>query len=377
MYRRVTCVSLLLVLFALVWTTAPARAAGASCVSDPVSGPPGTTFQIVCSGFSSNTHVNAYVVEPDGRAISAGQVVGFDSNVGGGSILTTGAGNASFAWHSQDGRIEQPGGGAFAHQLGAWTWVVHELGPAQTIVAQGQATVMIDAFHWEQTGASLHSETADHALHTFSGAGFWRDEYVNIWVTLPIHCSGRANVEGASADDPLFQGLFDGFIGPNTVKANERGEIAFSILFTSRACRGYYQVTVHALGSGYGAITEIAVGGNEIIETFGVSITAVPDSIDALYPILTLLGNGWGAYREVNCWSTRPDGRSFNLGTAKADAAGHFAWDVHISNTPGGPDSFSPFASEEPGLWSITCRAPASGDTALTRIMVHALTSDP
>jgi hypothetical protein len=357
----------------LVLLSAPAQAAGASCASDPVSGPPGTHFNVHCTGFSGNTYVNAYVVEPDGRAVSAEQIVGFVSNVGGGSILTNAAGEASFTWQSQDGRQEQPGGGTFAHQLGDWTWVVHELGLAKTVVAQGQATVRIEAYHWEQTGATLHSETVDYALHTFRGSGFWRDEYINIWVSLPLNCSGRANVEGASADDPLFQGLFDGFIGPNTVKANERGEIEFSILFTTRACRGYYKVTAYAPGSGYGAIAEIAVGGDAILESFGVSITAVPDSIDALDPILTLLGDGWGADAQVNCWSTRPDGRSFNLGTAKADAAGHFAWDVHIS----GFDSYAPLASEEPGLWSITCRAPGAGDTALTRVMVHALTSDP
>lgn len=365
--------TLALVLAGLFLAAAPAHAAGASCSSDPVSGPPGTVFTIYCSGFSPNIHVNAYVVEPDGRAISASQVVGFTSNAGAGDVLTNALGEANFVWASQDGRTELPGGGTFSHQLGNWTWVVHELGPNKNVLTQGQATVTIEAYHWEQTGATLQSQTGDNKLHNFFGSGFWRDEYVNLWVTLPLNCSGRGNVEGASADDPLFQGLFDGFIGPNTVKANERGEIDFSILFTSRACRGYYQVTAYAPGSGYGATTEIAVGGDAIIESLGVSVTAVPASIDALDPVLTLLGNGWGANQAVNCWSTRPDGRSFTLGTATADAAGNFAWDVRIS----GSDSFAPFASEEPGMWNVTCRAPGNGATALTTVMVHALTSDP
>lgn len=373
MSRRVLFLVLALVLAGLFFAAAPANAAGASCWSDPVSGPPGTKFSVYCSGFSPNTHVNAYVVEPDGRAISAGQIVGFLSNVGGGDVLTDAYGEANFVWQSQDGRTELPGGGSFAHQLGEWTWVVHELGLNKTVLTQGQTKVTIEAYHWEQTGAELVSETSDNKLHHFYGRGFWRDEYVNLWVSLPLNCSGRSNVEGASADDPLFQGLFDGFIGPNTVKADEYGEIDFTILFTSRACRGYYKVTAYALGSGYGAITEIAVGGDAIVESLGVTVDAVPDSIDALDPVLTLLGNGWGANEAINCWSTRPDGRSFSLGTVTADAAGHFAWDVHIS----GFDSFAPFASEEPGYWSVTCRAPASGATALTRVMVHALTVDP
>lgn len=365
--------TLALILGGSFLAAAPASAAGASCASDPVSGPPGTRFTIQCSGFSANTHVNAYVVEPDGRAVSAVQIVGFISNAGGGDILTSADGNASFVWQSQDGRTELPGGGSFGHQLGDWTWVVHELGLNKAVLTQGQAKLTIEAYHWEQVGATLHSETSDNKLHSFYGSGFARDEYVNLWVSLPANCSGRGNVEGASADDPLFQGLFDGFIGPNTVKANELGEISFTILFTSRACRGYYKVTAYALGSGYGATTEIAVGGEALITSLGVSIAAVPNSIDALDPVLTLLGNGWSANEAINCWSTRPDGRSFSLGTTNADVAGHFAWDAHIS----GFDSFAPFASEEPGLWSVTCRAPASGNTALTTVMVHALTVDP
>lgn len=365
--------TLALILAGLFLAAAPANAAGAVCSSDPVSGPPGTRFNINCIGFSANIHVNAYVVEPDGRAVSAVQVVGFGSNVGGGDILTDAAGNASFVWQSQDGRTELPGGGSFGHQIGEWTWVVHELGFNNSVLAQGQAKLTIESYQWEQAGATLDSESTDNKLHTFHGSGFAPNEYVNLWVSLPLHCSGRGNVEGASADDPLFQGLFDGFIGPNTVKANEFGDISFTILFTSRACRGYYKVTAYALGSGYGAITEIAVGGEALITALGVSVSAVPDSIDALDPVLTLLGNGWGANENINCWSTRPDGRSFSLGTISADAAGHFAWDVHIS----GFDSFAPFASEEPGMWSVTCRAPAGGATALTTVMVHALTVDP
>lgn len=375
MHRRVPVLifTFILAFAALVSTVAPARAAGATCSSDPTAGPPGTNFTITCAGFTPNTHVNAYVVEPDGRAVTASQVVGFHSNAANSDILTDASGNATFTWASQDGRTELFGGGAFADQIGDWTWVVHELGLAQTVVAEGQVKMTIQAFHWTQTGAALAAQTTDDNLFSFSGTGFTRDEYVNLWVSLPANCSGRDNVEASSADDPLFQGLFDGFIGPNTVKADETGTISFTIFFTSRACRGTYSVSAYALGSGNGAITQIRVGGDAISETPGVSVDAVPDSIDALNPVLTLLGDGWGSSTQINCWSTRPDGRSFTLGTVQADAAGHFAWDVHISDS----DSFSPFASEEPGLWSITCRAPGSGATALTKIMVHALTSDP
>lgn len=373
MYRRTGWLALIAALMLLAFGASSARADwGALCWSDPTSGPPGTKFGIYCTGFSPNTHVNAYVVEPDGRAISAGQVVGFVSNVDGGDILTDKDGNASFWWVSAGGEA-QPGGGSFAHQIGDWTWVVHQLGLTQSVVAQGQTTVTIESQSWDKSGAWLSYSSDDKANFSFWGSGFRRDEYVNIWVSMPANCSGRSNVEGASADDPYYQGLFDGFFGPNTVKANEYGEISFPISFSERACRGWYAASVYAPGSGYGAKVEFEVGGNAIIETLGQSISVTPSSVDALYPWVTILGSGWDSWAPVSCWSTRPDGRSFSLGTTKADASGYFAWDVAIS----GNDSFAPYASEEPGLWSMTCNDPTTGQTALTTVLVHALTSDP
>ncbi|MCG3139733.1 MAG: hypothetical protein HDKAJFGB_00651 [Anaerolineae bacterium] len=345
----------------------------AQCAADPVSGPPGTKFDITCTGFMPNTHVNAYVVEPDGRAISGIQVVGFTSNIGNGSILTDAQGAAHFVWQSEDGTHELTGGGSFAHQLGNWTWVVHQLGAAQSIVVNAQVQVTIESANWEQVGATLNATSSHWSAFHFSGNGFWRDEYVNLWVTLPPNCSGRGNVEGASADDPYYQGLFDGFFGPNTVKANERGEISFDLVFTAHACRGEYHATAYAPGSGYGAITAFQVSGDVVTNSSNRRIIAAPTNVDALNPILTILGGAWDANQTVSCWSTRPDGRTFDLGTVISDAGGNFALDTHLS----GFDSLTPYASEEPGVWSITCRPTNGGGAALTNVTVHALTSDP
>ncbi|MBI4673977.1 MAG: hypothetical protein HY741_20210 [Chloroflexi bacterium] len=364
---------------AFAFSVSPTHAAdGARCYADPISGPPGTKFQISCTGFSPNTTVNAYVVEPDGRAISGAQIVGFGSNVGNGNILTDQEGTASFAWQSQDGTRELTGGGTFAHQLGDWTWVVHQLGAASSVLARGEVRVTLESANWEQVGATLTASASgaavgDAVTFNFNGSGFWRDEYVNVWVTLPPNCSGRASVEGASADDPYYQGLFDGFFGPNTVKANEKGEIGFAVLFTTAACRGEYSATVYAPGSGYGAIATFQVSGKTIAPSSTRHLIVVPDAVDALNPLLTILGSNWNVNQAVDCWSTRPDGRSFNVGSATADANGNFALDIHIS----GFDSTAPYASEEPGVWSVTCRAPSNGDTAVTTVTVHALTVDP
>ena len=371
-FGKAAAVVLIWTAFAFLFSTARADS-GAVCAADPALGAPGTRFEITCSGFSPNVRVNAYVVEPDGRAISGAQVVGFDSNVGDGNILTDADGRAHFSWKSEDGSRELLGGGSFAHQLGDWTWVVHQLGAAQSIVTSGQVRVTIEPVNWEQVGATLQVSSEHWSRYHFSGAGFWRDEYVNLWVTLPPNCSGRANVEGISAEDPFYQGVFDGIFGPNTVKANERGEIAFDFIFTANACRGEYHTTAYAPGSGYSAIAAYEVKGQAINVSASHRISVMPTAVNALDPRLTILGSNWHAYEAVSCWSTRPDGRSFDVGTIKADAGGSFALDIHIS----GFDSTAPYASEEPGVWSLTCRAVADGGTALTNVTVHALTVDP
>jgi hypothetical protein len=335
-------------------------------------GPPGTTFSIYCSGFSALTYVNAYVVEPDGRAVSAAQVAGVSGYGTASAFLTDTGGNVSFAWHSQDGSDELPGGGAFAHQIGNWTWVVHELGLTQTVVAQGQATVTIDSKQAPQAGATLYASSTDWQTWWFTGTGFAPLETANVWVSLPANCSGRANVEPASADDPYIQGLFDGFFGPSNVKASDAGDISFSVVFSSRACLGWYAVTAYAPGSGAGGIVSFEVRGDEVTTTSGTVIYTTPASVSALEPYLLIYGSGFWSGEVVSCWTTRPDGRTFPVGNANA-SGGAFALDTHASNF----DSFAPYASEEPGWWYATCRGNSSGYTAITRFEVFALTSDP
>lgn len=371
MYRKLALVVLGALTLALAFTSGAARAdKGAWCWSDPIAGPPGTTFTIYCSGFSANTLLNTYAVEPDGRAVSGERVTGFSSTYGNGSVKADANGDAMFWWHSQSGPTY-----GFSHQIGDWTWVVQQLGPTQSIAAAGKTTVTIQSVSSPQWGAWLEGSSVTGRAWSFHGWGFLRDEYVNIWVTLPWNCSGRANVEAAAADDPsTVQGVYDGFSGPGSVKANEQGEIWFDLDFGAQACLGFYKVTAYAPGSGYGAIHEFQVKGNSITQSVGQGIAAVPDSVSALHPYFALWGWGWDAWEQVNCYSTRADGRSFNLGTVKADASGAFAWEnVHVS----GYDSFAPFASEEPGMWSLTCNGPGTGHRATTGIMLYGLQTDP
>jgi hypothetical protein len=372
MYRKAGMIVLFAVVLGLALTASPVYAGGASCSASPTAGPPGTTFTFFCSGFDGNTILNVYAVEPDGRAVAALQIDGFQGDTNN-PVKTDVSGNASFSWTSAGGGSE-----GFAHQIGSWTWVAHELGLGGSIIAQGQATVQISSVSELHSGASLALALTQilsqgARSYTFGGSGFARDELVNIWVTLPADCSGRFNVDAASADEPSFQGFYDGFSGPNTVKADEDGNIAFTLTFFSQACRGFYTVTARALGSGAAAEAGFEVTGDAVSPEAVYTLAVSPSAVSALNPFITLLGGGFDGGDAVNCWTTRPDGRVFPVGSAVTDANGNFALTVHAS----GFDSFAPFASEEPGSWTATCRDPSNGDTAIASFTVYGLVSDP
>ncbi len=362
---RLGLISILALVLAL--GVSPVQATGgALCLANPMYGPPGTAFTITCTGFTPDKIVNAYVTEPDGRAVGAGQISGFVSNLNGGSILTDHGGNATFTWQSAGG-----GAAGFANQLGTWIWVVHELGQAGAVANEGQVTVKLTSVAAPQSGALLSVSPNAGTTFNFAGTGFDPFEMVNVWVTLPANCSGRANVEAASAVEPLIQGVYDGFFGPNTVKADADGNVAFSLVFTPLACRGQYQVTAHAMASARGGITSFEVIGGSIRPS--ALLVATPSSVSAVAPFLTLSGSGYAPGSDVYCWTTRPDGRVFGVGGAHVDGNGNFNVGIHASAL----DSFSPFASEEPGIWYATCSGPTGSPTAVTSFMVTSLIADP
>ncbi|MBI4671817.1 MAG: hypothetical protein HY741_09145, partial [Chloroflexi bacterium] len=110
----------LIVLLALVAIVAvPAKttnaANGAVCVTDPEAISIDEVAFIVCTGFSPNTHVWVYSVEPDGAAAAYG------------SVKSDEDGTVAFTFAPRIGNF-----GAAA--LGTWTLVVEEKGLANSII---------------------------------------------------------------------------------------------------------------------------------------------------------------------------------------------------------------------------------------------------
>jgi hypothetical protein len=357
--------ALLFILAAFVLTAAPAQAVSGSwvCTVSPGHGPVGTTFGIGCSGFSPNTILNVYAVEPDGRA-SGLNIYGFFPT----SIKTDSSGAAGFRFVT-----EIPGFSSVPP--GTYIFVVHELAPGGGIASEAHIPVVVDSSPRPLVGAILQQVGSTQQglddIRSFVGTGFAPFEAVNIWVTQPpaSQCSGLGI-------DQLTLGTLPGngsslWKGPGTVKADASGTIAFTIDFHVSNCTGQFWVSAHALGSGIGAETSIWFTGLPVGPTNALVFVS-PDPVPAFHSFHVVSGTGFPANTGVNCWYTRPDGRvlSFIDVNAKTDSSGSFS----VGSTL---DDFPPFTSTEPGMWAVTCATPDHSVLGIGRFMVVGLLSDP
>lgn len=357
--RIVKLLALAVLLVTFAFFSRSAQAADGACTADPPIGPIGTVFTITCGGFTPGVYTNIYAVEPDGRA-SGVNIYGF--------FPTTVRASES-GWVTFNFITEFPA--FFSVPPGDYTFVVHQLGLANTIVYEDKVTVTVDSKAISLVGASLQV-TVNGRVATFSGAGYAPGEAVNIWVTQPpaANCSGLGidqltlGALGADASSLWF--------GPGTVKADGAGQIGFTIVFNASACIGEYHVTARALGSGNGAEAVFTIDGNEVTPSGGAWIEVNPHEVVSYGSALTITGYGFPSFTTVNCWFTRPDGRvlSFINVNPKTDAGGSFATGAVL-------DDFPPDTSTDPGTWYATCATADRAYLATTWFTVFGLTSDP
>lgn len=345
---------------ALAIIAAPASAApNAVCIANPGAAPVGSVFHIACSGYSPNTTVNIYAVEPDGRT-SGLNIYGFFPTI----AKTDSSGTAGFAF-----RTEAPG--VFSVPPGDYTFVMQELAPGGGVAVLGQITVTVQSSDRPLVGAVLVASKVGTRTFAIAGFGWAPGEGVNIWVTQPpgTQCSGLGI-------DQLTLGALPGngsslWTAPGTVRADASGNIGFTIAFRPSACTGDYTISARALGSGIGAEVTVTVSGSTVVDT-GALVFVNPSSVPAFRSRHTVSGTGFPANTGVNCWYTRPDGRVlfFINANATTDASGSFA----VSNSL---DDFPPFTSTEPGWWTVTCATTSRSALGEARFLVYALMSDP
>lgn len=422
--KRPTLVLLaMLVLLALVAVphAATLAAADATCVSDPSSGPVGTTFVLTCWGYTPNRYVYAYLVEPSG---AAGQL--FDSS---GAIKVAADGSISYVQPSKYGNVA-------SLMTGTWTFVAEELGLAKTVLHRGQVKFTITGGAESVSGAQLsanpstlhkpqvaydHIDLGPGTLNllafsepaTISGSGFQPGEVVTFWVepagggcaSMTVHQSVEAGVIQPSVaalyirqdwSYPIYDGLGAQLFA--NVQADAGGSAAVNVYLTSAACEGAWRFVARGNSSWKGAETWLNVIGNAI--TTNASLTADPSTVTAMFDTVYFYGSGFGADEHISCWLTTPQGQTLGYPheyiftysipgeyvrnqVIQSDAGGNITFSLMTGSvyfrddetlTVGGVSQNSSRSLLKPrwsegalGNYAMSCRGDASGNTAIAR----------
>ncbi len=409
-------------------------AADATCVSDPSSGPVGTTFVMTCWGYTPNSYVYAYLVEPAGVATTL---------FGNGAIKVDESGYISYSQPS----AYQP---FVTLATGTWGFVAEETGLAKAVIHRGETTFTITGGTEGVSGASLSADPmtinkpiqgTDHIYFspftlnflnvsdpvTLSGSGFAPYEMVSFWVepagggcpSSTVHYKWKlgiiiTGVGGVYANyeenDPIFDSYGAQAFG--TVKADASGNAAISAFFTSLACEGAWHFVARGNASGWGADTHVTVIGN-VVETTA-SLSASPGSASAMFDRIWFSGSGFAPNEHVSCWLTSPRGQTLGFPIDEfftlnipPPPVGFYSKNQSIFAGPDGSVSFDmvtgsvyikgdltlviggvsdsatfdvhlPIQSEGAlGEWAMTCRGDTSGANAIARFTLTGGFVDP
>lgn len=351
----------------------PVYAADSGCVASPAAGTAGTTFFLTVSGFSPDTPLWTYAVEPDGTAFSDQEFNAF-----GGAVKTDASGTATFPFATRFVVYGHP----VVRALGTWTLVAQELGLAGAVVHEVHCAVTLTS-GGEQSLAgatlSVNPQTVlvgDNGLVT--GAGFGALETVNLWVSPPPYCSGFA----FTLPTVLHQKVGSSAYAQADVKANAAGEISYALpTYSIYSCLGKWAISAYAPGSGAGAYAEFEITGRTVP---GGSYLTV-DKSNGFTRGDTFLFSGWGFTPSgtASCWTTRPEGTVRPVGTFKVDASGAFEFSFDTGfDLEGDFDGDTivermHYSEGSIGTYAMTCRDNASGATGQVSFTLNGLVSDP
>lgn len=426
------CIALvMLASFAVVPQTVIHAAADATCVSDPAAGPVGTVFEITCSGFTPNSYVYAYLVEPAGVAVTL-----FESD---GAIKANEKGAIVY---EQESKFE-----AFATlQVGTWHFVAEETGLAKTVLHRGETTFTITGGTESVSGAELeaspttiHKPAQAYDRFTFpsftlsalafsepvklEGKGFEPNEMVTFWLepagggcaTMTRHQSADAGeiLPGVAAiyvHQDINSPIYDGYGAQEFAgrKANAAGEVEAEIAFTSIACEGQWRMVARGNASHHGAQTWVTVTGNAV--TTNAVLEATPSSASAMFATIQFNGSGFGSGEHVSCWLTTPQGQTLGypdelfmsyfsptkyvrktelFADARGDVnfsfvSGNVYDHTSVTYTVGGiaqndtHTEYAPMNSEGAlGEYAMSCRGDTTGNTAIARFTLTGGIVDP
>lgn len=347
---------------------APAADAGtiAGCWSDPAEGPVGTVFTVHCAGFSPDTMVWPYYVEPDGSATAL--CYGF-FNTSGCQFKTDENGSISFTFNSKQGN--------WAAALGTWTVVVEKTGLAGAVLERAQAGFRVTGGTEGVSGAHVWA-SADAVQKgdwvTIYGSGFAPYEIVNLWWEFPNgDCSSMTGHFAPTFNFRYFYGA--SAVGIDEVKTNAAGEFASSGFFVPWDCEGKYRFVARGNSSWNGGETWVTVTGHAV-ET-NAWLTASKSTVTAINDPISFSGWGYGANESVTCWLRSPQGQVlpiYHYPEIKTTASGTFSFNTFTGGVYPGWNFFSEGAL---GNYAMSCRGNLSGATAIAEFMVTGGIVDP
>jgi len=352
-----------LALLGLGAMTAPAAHAGtqATCWTDPTSGPIGTVFTVYCAGFSRDTILNVYYVEPDGAALAYGD------------IKTNETGSIALPFFTKFGTFG-------ATSVGNWTVVADQKGLANSIIAHAQVTFRVTGGTEGVSGAAIWTDpTKVTPLHTFIlyGSGFAPNETVTVWWEYPNGDCSSFTYHDWIFNTPGYRGYSSLYVGD--VKADAGGNFAVNDGFNPTACEGAYRYVARGNGSGLGGETWVTLVGNAITTTAGASLSASPTTVAGAADWVYFTGSGFGANSPVSCWITTPHSQVTAVDQlwqppTKSDASGNLSFSIYTG-------SLAPqfiLASEGAlGTYTMTCKGETTGAIATADFRVTGGTFTP
>lgn len=350
----------------------------ALCRADKYELAQGDSTTVYCTGFSPLTWLNVYYTEPDGTAVSYGDV------------KSDASGKVAFGW--QNGVKNR-----YSLLLGTWTVVVQELGLAKQVKIVGTVQLKHIGNGDNVSGAYLQASQKVYDLTseqvTLTGWGFAPGEIVSLWIQKPALCSSYTvhYTDGKNGaifeNDPSFQQ--DGTYQVDDIKADSSGGFVTLRFFGLDACEGTWRYAARGNTSGLGAYTEIALTGPSV--STNARLTPSKPRVGAFNDTIQFEASGFGANEILNCWTTSPDGRavafgysgSFHALKVGADGSGVISLTtgsyIISKDDPVYPPGFVfPLMSEGSlGVWKMTCKGGTSGATAIAEYTVYGYELNP
>jgi hypothetical protein len=376
-----------LVLFAIVFFQVPRAHAGSlPCTASPSEGPVGTTFTLTASGFSPNTTLFLYAVDPSGSGFSSQQTQGF-----GGTVRTDATGTATFTFTSRFQQYLQStvvlpptAGPIIDRELGPWTLVAQELGPGNATVNQANCRVMITGGGGQALGGAqlkVSPETGfSDTNFTLTGSGFGPGQVVNTWLSPPLGCDTFIY----ELDNGFYSGAAASAVSYRSARTDAAGNFATNVFAnTAQFCIGTWSISAYGPGSGRGAEASFLVTGHPTPENGGTLISVSPSVRTSRDTTFTVTGSGFLPNEPVNCWFVRPEGNTREFPMQRANSAGQLSFtfstnfDLEGEYDETGVIFHSHYSLGSLGLYHMTCKGQLTGSIAITTFMVIGGLSDP